>query len=342
MRAGRVAGRGAVALTLALWPVVGLAGPARAETSAPQPVKAAWYWAEKTAVTPVTTLPTLPDQANVASNVPDGDLGVGYVTDQLTTRDKMAAVDFDLTTIPTGAVFSTFQVTVPIDTAATTLQSGTADISACENIDVFTESTAPQSIDKAPPFAAPTCVKGVLNSSSAYVFDLTAVANDWSLGTPEDGIAIVPTLLAATDMRPFSLALKGKNAITVKAVWSPPVASAPETPPVSAPTLAPVVAPPPVLTQGGGVVPAAPDVLVPQPQSLPQVPQPQANPAPRAVALRPAAFAPRTLVPSTLWWVALLAVAGVLGIAYLTQSDPLEPVKADPRRARFARAIRSA
>ncbi|MCU1603115.1 MAG: hypothetical protein JWO22_3824, partial [Frankiales bacterium] len=85
-----------------------------------------------------------------------------------------------------------------------------------------------------------------------------------------------------------------------------------------------------------------PDLQAPQPQSLPQLPQPQSNPAPQAVALRAASFAPRDFVPSTLWWVAVLAVAALLGLSYLTQNDPLEPVQADPRRTRFARAIRSA
>ncbi|MCU1602921.1 MAG: hypothetical protein JWO22_3630, partial [Frankiales bacterium] len=243
-----MAGRSAVALTLALWPVVGLAGTAHAGTSSPQVVKSAWYWAEKTAVTPVTTLPTLPDAANAAADVPDGDLGVGYLTDQLTTRDKTAAVDFDLTSIPVGSQFSQFQVTVPLDTAATNVQGTPADISACENIDVFTDGAAPQATDAAPPFASPTCVKGVLNDASAYVFDLTAMANEWSQGTPDQGISIVPTLLATTDMRPFSIALKGKNAITVKAVWSPALVADPVLPQPPVPVPAPAVAPPPIVT----------------------------------------------------------------------------------------------
>jgi len=342
VRAGRTAGRGAVALTLALWPLVGLAGTAHAETGTPQAVKTGWYWAEKTAITPVTTLPTLPDAANPASNVPDGDLGVGYLTDQLTTRDKSAAVDFDLTSIPTGALFSSFQVTVPVDGAANNL--GTAAISACENIDTFSEALGPQDMAKAPPYATPTCVPGVLNAANAFVFDLTAVANEWSQGTPEQGISIVPTLLATTDMRPFSVALKGKNDISVKATWTPapPQISDPGTTDPVLPPVPNVVAPPPIQSGGGGVLPTVPDVGAPQPVTVPQAPQPQANPVPEAVAITKAAYTPRTLVPSTVWWVAVLAVGGLLGLAYLTQSDPLVPVKVDPRRARFARAVRSA
>ncbi|MCU1624582.1 MAG: hypothetical protein JWL79_3427 [Frankiales bacterium] len=339
MRAGRVAGRSGVAVVIALLPVVGLAGPAHADTSAPAVTKTAWYWAEKTTVTPVAALPTLPDQANAASGVPDGDLGVGYVADTLAARDKLAALDIDLTAIPVGALFSSFQLTVPVDTAANNVQSGTADISACENIDVFSDSGAPQAITKAPPYAAPTCVKGVLNAAKAYVFDLTAMANEWSQGTPAQGISIVPTLLPTADMRPFSISLKGKNAITTKATWSPPVTQDPGTtaPPPVAPTVPSAVAPPPIM--GGGTLPAVPDVQVPAPQA---VPQPQSAPVPQAVAIRPASFAPRSLVPSTQWWFAVLAVAGVLGLAWLTQSDPLVPAPADPRRARFARAVRSA
>ncbi|MCW2670833.1 MAG: hypothetical protein JWO27_2730 [Frankiales bacterium] len=338
MRAGRSAGHGGIALAVVLCPVVGLAAPAHADSSSPQTVSAAWYWAEKTAVTPVTTLPTLPEQANPASGVPDGDLGVGYVTDQLAARDKTAAIDLDLTAIPVGAVFSSFQLTVPVDAGAENVQSGPADISACENIDVFTESAAPQDISKAPPYAQPTCVKGVLNAANSYVFDLTAVANDWSQGAPADGVSLVPTLLAAADMRPFSIALKGKNAITTKAVWSPPVtAPAPLPQPAQGPNV-PAVAPPPLIGQGGNL-PPMPEVQAPQ--ALPQVPQPQTNPAPQAVAIRPAAFAPRSLVPSTQWWLAGLSVAVLLGLAWITQNDPLVPVPADPRRTRFARAVRS-
>jgi hypothetical protein len=326
-----VAARTAVALSLVLGPTVALAAPAHADTSTPPVVKATWFWNEKTLTTPVTTLPTLPAEADAASGVPSGDLGVGYVTEQLGARDKVAALDFDLTAIPEGALFSSFTITVPVDSAGTNV--GTPAVSACENIDVFAEAPAPQDITKAPPYAAPTCVKGGLNPAGAFVFDLTTMANDWSQGTPAAGVSLVPTPGA----EPFSVALKGKNGITTKASWSPPVA---EEQPVVAPVtpVVPGVAPPPALS--GGQTPVVPDVQVPQ--TAPQVPTPQANPAPQAVAIRPTAFAPRSLVPSTQWWLAVLAVAGLLTLAWITQNDPLEPVKVDPRRARFARAVRSA
>lgn len=339
MRAGRIAGRGGVALALALAPVA-MASPARAESSQPQAVKAAWYWAEKATATPVTTLPTLPDPANTASNVPDGDLGVGYVLEQLSSKDKMAAVDFDLTSIPVGATFSSFVVTVPVDPAATTV--GTPDISACENIDTFTESVAPQALAAAPPYAAPTCVKGALVKGS-WTFDLTVMANEWSQGTPEFGVSLVPTLLPTTDMKPFSTALKGKNAITTKASWTAPVTepTTPDVPAAPPPAPVPVVAPPPVLSGGGGTLPVQP--VVDQPAVVaPPAPAPQTDPSPQAVAIRPAAYAPRSLTPSTQWWIALLAVGVLLALAWITQNDPLVPAAADPRRARFARAVRSA
>ena len=338
MRTAQVLGRCGVALALAMCPLLA-ASPARAETATPQVVKAAWYWAEKTTVTPVTTLPTLPDEANTASGVPAGDLGVGYVLEQAASKDKTAAVDFDLTTVPVGSVFSSFLVTAPVDSAGQTV--GTPDISACENIDGFSESAGPQALSAAPPYAAPTCVKGTL-AGGAWTFDLTAVANEWSQGTPALGVSLVPTLLPATEMKPFSTALKGKNAITVKATWSPPVAAGPpaEVPQEPVVPVVPAVAPPPVLA-GGAVVPPATGPALPD-VAAPQVPTPQQNPAPSTVALRPAAFAPRSLTPSTQWWLAVLAVGGLLTLAWLTQNDPLVPAAADPRRARFARAVRSA
>src|SRR5205807_126028 len=105
-----------------------------------------------------------------------------------------------------------------------------------------------------------------------YSFDLTAIANDWSVGTPSDGISIVPTVLDTTSQRPFSIALAGKNAVVTKASWSAPapaVAPAPPVVPVVPAQTVPAVAPPPDLSSGttGGLVPvpseaaAAPPVI---------------------------------------------------------------------------------
>lgn len=328
----RKAVQGLLAVGLAVAPLGALATPAYADDGPPA-VSTAWFWNEKTITVQGQSLPTLPDQANAASGVPDGDLGVGYVAGQLSPVDKVAAVDFDLTSIPVGATFSLFSMKVPLDAAANQAQTGTADISACENIDAFTDGTAPQEMSKAPPIAAPTCVKGVFAGGS-YTFDLTTIANDWSVGTPEYGISIRPTVLDTTEQRPFSIALGGKNAITTKVSWSsPPVAVNPG-PVVPAPVTTPVA--PPVLS-GGGTLPAPP--VIPEP--APVVPQPQANPAPETPAISNAAYTPPTFVPTTLWWFALLGLGGLLVLSWLIQNDPLVPAPVDARRQRFARAVRT-
>jgi hypothetical protein len=340
VRAGRTAGRCAVALVLALAPLGALASPAAAATSAPPVVKASWYWNAKTLTTPVETLPTLPEPADAASGVPAGDLGVGYVAETLSSVDKVAAVDFDLTQIPAGSSFSSFTLTAPLDPAATQVQATPADVSACENIDVFTETSGPQDLQHSPPVALPTCVKGLLKDG-AYTFDLTAIATEWSQGTPAVGITIRPTVLDTTSQRPFSIALQGKNAMKTAASWTAPVVETPVTEPVEQPVPA-VVLPP--LTggggTGGGVLPIVPDVVAPQVPGV--APQPSAAPAPQAAAFQPAAYVPRSMVPSSLWWLALLGMGAILALAWVTQSDPLVPAPADPRRQRFARAVRAA
>ena len=330
----RMLARGGLALVLALTPLVTLATPAYAD-GGPPAVSAAWYWNEKTVSVQGQSLPSVPDQGNAASGVPDGDLGVGYVAEQLAPVDKVAAVDFDLTSIPVGSTFSLFSMKVPLDAAANQAQTGTADISACENIDAFKDGAAPQDMSKAPPIASPTCVKGVF-ADGTYTFDLTSIANDWSVGTPEFGISIRPTVLDATSQRPFSIALSGKNAITTRASWSPPANLEPA-PVVPAPVLTPVAGPP-VLSGGQVTLPVVPTVA---PTPAPVVPQPQANPAPQTPAITPVAYAAPTLVPSTLWWLALLGLAGLLGVSWLVQNDPLVPAPVDARRQRFARAVRT-
>lgn len=327
--------RGGLALLLVLAPLGALATPAYAD-SGPPAVSTAWYWTEKAPSAGGQSLPGLPDPVNAGSGVPDGDLGVGYLAEQVAPVDKVAAVDFDLTSIPSGSTFSLFSMSIPLDPAATQVQSGNADISACENIDAFSAGAAPQDMSKAPPIAAPTCVKGVF-ASGRYTFDLTAIANDWSVGTPEFGISIRPTVLDATSQRPFSIALSGKNAITTRASWTAPVSSAVAPPVVPAPVLTPVATPP--ILAGGGTLPVSPP-LVQEP--APIVPQPQANPAPQTPAgVANAGYTAPTPVPTTLWWFALLGLAGMLGLSWLVQNDPLVPAPVDARRQRFARAVRT-
>ncbi|MGB8650159.1 MAG: hypothetical protein WCD35_05805, partial [Mycobacteriales bacterium] len=211
-------------------------------TATPPAVTTNWYWAETTPNVQGNTLPAgAPAQA---SGVPDGDLGVGYTTDV----DKVAAVAFDLGSVPLGSTFSRFTVTVPLDSAATQVANGNPDLSACEAIDSFTGAAGPTDYAQAPPISTPSCVKGTFKASvgkaGGYVFELAAVANDWSGGAPANGIVLRPTTDGATAPQPFSLSLLGKNDISTDAAYTTP-----ETPVVAPPAAAqpPAAAPPPVL-----------------------------------------------------------------------------------------------
>ena len=341
MRAPRTAARAGVVLLLGSCAAALGTSPARADSGQPPVVATNWYWSQAAPSVEGNTLPVgAPAQA---SGVPDGDLGVGYVSDQAGGPDKVAAVGFDLSAIPLGSTFSSFVVTVPLDAAATQLQSGTPELSACENIDAFADGTGPTDLAKAPPVSLVSCVKGTFSATTgaagAYVFDLTAVANDWSGGAPVNGITLRPaTDPAAAAQAPFSLSLQGKNGISTKADWSPAV-TAPEVPAAPAQPL-PSVAPAPLT--GLALPPAVPQVEAPAPQ-VPVQPAPQVQAPVLVQPISPAAssYVPGSLVPSTAWWLGLLGLAALLGLTHAVLSDPMAPVVTDARRRRFAGVVRA-
>ncbi|MCU1595787.1 MAG: hypothetical protein JWO12_3179 [Frankiales bacterium] len=348
MRTGLVTGRVIAVSALAVGGSGALlvtAPAALAATATPPVVSSNWYWAEKAPSANGQALPALPDQADAASGVPAGDLGVGLIADQAAPADKVAAVGFDLTTVPLGATFSRFQVTVPVDPAGTNAQSAPPDISACENIDSFADAPGPSPLASAPPVSLPSCVKGKLDAAKGYVFDLTTMANDWSFGAPSLGITLRPTS-TGPGTAPFSIALQGKNGIRTAAEYALPTAVV--APPADNPPAAPEVAPLPAV-QGGGLVaapPVLPSVDLPAPEAAPALPQPQVNPAPQAAAPATRATglvepAPSS-TPSTGFWLALLAGAGLLALTRVVLNDPMAPEAADPRRRRFAQVVSSA
>lgn len=312
-----------------------------ADSATPPAVATNWYWAEAAPSVQGNALPAAPPAQ--ASGVADGDLGVGIVNG----TDKVAAVGFDLTQIPLGSTFSRFLVTVPLDSAATQLMQATPELSACENIDTFTDGAGPSALTQAPPVSLPSCVKGVykttIGKAGGWEFDLTAVANDWSGGAPVNGITIEPTPGVANPA-PFTVSLLGKNAITADASYTKPVAVVA---PPAAPVAPPPVAPAPVLD--GGFVPApatAPlepgpvvEVVpgpVPAPAPAPQVPAPVApvDAAPVTTAL--SGYVPGSLRPGRTFWAGLAGIAALLGLTSLSLGDPMAPVPTDARRRRFS------
>ena len=332
----RTASRAGSVLLIAAGTCLAVPAPAHAESASPPAVKANWYWALAQPSVDGNTLPVTPPAD--ASTVPAGDLGVGYVNDQQGTADKVAAVAFDLGEIPVGSTFSSFRVTVPYDPAAHQVTSGTPDISACELLDGFPDGAGPTPLSAAPPASLPSCTKGVFSATAGtaggYVFDLTAIANDWSGGAPAEGILLRPTPGLATAQQPFSISLKGKNGITTAAEYTPaPPVVATEQP---VPLPGPVVAPPPV--PGYVPPPVLPGTVVPPPSVAPA---PQVNPVPVAPVAASAPYHQGALVPSGPWWLGFLALLGLLGLAAVVLGDPMVPVPLDARRRRFADVVRS-
>ncbi len=309
--------------------------PALADSATPAVVKTNWYWSLTSPSVEGNTVPVAVPAP--ASTVPDGDLGVGYVADQAGTADKVAALGFDLAAIPLGSTFSSFEVSVPYDPAAHQAASGTPDISACELIDGFADAPGPSDLKAAPPVSQPSCVKGAykatVGSAGGYVFDLTAIANDWSGGAPAEGVLLQPTQGLATPQQPFSLSFLGKNGITTAVSYAPPATDQPE--PVAPP--AAVVPPPPL--PGFAPQPQVQPVALPAVPPAP-VPVPQVQPVPTTVPLQAVRYAQGPLVPDTRWWLAVLGLLALLGLTSVVLGDPMAPVVVE-RRRRFAEAIRT-
>ena len=343
MGASSKATRTGVVVVLASCATGLLAAPASADThvsASPPAVSTNWYWTQAAPSLGGVRLPLAPPTA--VSGVPDGDLGVGYAPDQDGNPDKFAAVGIDLTQIPLGSTFSLFTVTIPLDPDAHQVKNGIPDLSACENIDVFPDEAGPTDVAKAPPLSLDSCVKGqfiaAIGKAGAYVFDVTAIASDWSGGAPADGLTIRQSPAAAKP-EPFSLSLQGKNNIVTEADYSQPEVPVAAPPVVSLPG---PVAPPPAYT-GVAQPPSVPVYVAPAPQIQPPVvPVPQVNPAPQAVVpAASAAYIPGSLVPSTNWWLGFLAALGLLGLTSVVLGDPMAPVVVDGRRRRFAEVVRS-
>jgi hypothetical protein len=328
--------RGSTATLLAAMAVGLPAAPAFADSAAPEANMTNWYWS---LVAPVVQGNAVPVGAPApASGVPAGDLGVGYLNNELGDTDKVAAVAFDLSAIPLRSTFTSFQVTVRKDPAAHQATVDVPDISACELLDAFPDGPGPSDLAKAPPDSSASCVKGrydaTLGAAGGYVFDLTSVANDWSGGAPADGIMLRPTDSIDPSRKAFSLSLLGKTGITTTAEYTPP----------------PVPVVPPPVTVPGPVLPPAPPVpgFVTQPSIgaigpgpvAPVIPVPTTNPAPVSQpSVAAAKYVPGTLTPGTNWWAALLGLLALLGLTSVVLGDPMAPVVVDSRRRRFAAVV---
>lgn len=316
--------------------------PAHADTASPPAVKTAWYWSLVGISVEGNALPADPPAA--ASLVPDGSIGVAYLTDQedmvLGTdhADRVGTVGFDVGAVPLGSTYSTFTLTMPLDGAAQQVKTGTPDISACELISGFEDSATPLGVSAVPSYSPLSCVKGTfkdtIGTKGGYVFDLTSIANDWSGGAPAEGVLIRPTTGGETPQTPFAITFAGKNGILTAASYTlppPPEVPVPEVVPPVVPGLVP---PPPPLP--GTVLPPVTSVVPPA-----VVPAPQVNPPPAAPVLAASDYAPGALVPSGAWWLGFLGLLALLGLTAVVLGDPMAPVVVDARRRRFAGVVRA-
>jgi hypothetical protein len=333
-------GRVMAVAALAVVATGALAVPAAfADTAQPAVTRTNWWWSLTSPNVQGNTLPVGAPAA--ASTVPDGDLGVGYVADQAAPADKAAAVALDLSSIPLGSTFSSLRLSVPYDPNARQLASGTPDISACELLSGFQDGPGAADLADLPPYSLPSCVKGTyqptVGAAGGYVFDLTAMGNDWSGGAPSEGVLLLPTQGLATPQEPFSLAFLGKNGVKAEATYAPaapqaPVDQGPVLPPApepAAPPVADLTAPPP-----------PPVAVLPADQGGVPVPAPQVAPtAPAAPALA-VGYEPGSLRPGTTWWLGLLGLLSLLGATGLVLGDPMAPATVDSRRRRFAEVVR--
>ena len=280
-----------------------LVAPAFADAGSSSVTLSNWYWAEK------SPSDGLPVQGEL-SNVPDGDVGVGYAPNPDGAPDKAAAMAFDLGGIAPNSKVSQFTVTLTLDSAVHQLANGSPAVVACRNIEAFQPAPGPTPITALPKTEAETCVAGKADAAKGtYTFDLARFATDWVSGDPDYGVTFMPK---PSDSTPFSLTFKGPLNVDVALTFTPPA-------PVVQPN--PQPNPPPVPQSAGGsstggysggttglssgstggvVVPSAPVPVVPV---APVVAQPTVMQPAAAVTLT------RNGTPTAAFWI---AAAGVL------------------------------
>jgi hypothetical protein len=326
----------AALLGVAAVPVLVSAAPAWADTAVSSVLASNWYWQEQDNVTPAGAPAGLPVGApDQTSGIPAGDFGVSY----LNQVDKVTALNFDVSAVPSNALVSKFAVTMPVDQSANNVANGVPLVAACPAIDSFKPGTGPSPFSQVPPQGTSVCVDGKYDAATqAYTFDIAQIATDWAAGAPVNGIVVQPK---PGDTTPFNYAFKGAGDIKVAITYTS--AAAPVT--AAPPAVSAGVAAPPALDSGTApVAPLAPEAPTvgtgPAPQVVPQ-PAPAVAPAPAPAPAAAVATTVDALRPSGLFWLALLALGAMMLMAAMVLGDPLEPVVVDPRRRRYADIVRA-
>lgn len=347
-------GRLGAAFSLAVVTVVafGVVAPEAFAASATAPVsQTSWFWREQqsniggTGVAPPAPAPD--------PTVPAGDLAVAGPTNKQ-GADKESYVAFDLSAIPRGSTVTSFTLTVPLDQHAHQgfLPGQLPKVVACAVVTSWAPGDGAASFNGKPQDDCTAPVVGTpAKGGNAYSFSIARIAQAW---VDTDGIN---TGVALTDnpkntTSAYQVVLGPTKSITASATWTAPVPidTMPPTQGTGTSTSNTTTG-----TAGGGgtgstgsgggtgstggalLQPTSPGQATPPPTTAPapQVTSPQ--PAPITAPL--AASRNASAVPTPMFWVVAVVLAGVLAAAGLVLHDPLVTVPGGRRRG-VSRALR--
>lgn len=278
----------------------------------------AWFWetAYQQANPPVAPPAAPPTEP---SGVPDGDLAVAS-TNSDGTSSKVTMLSFDVSAIPHGSTINAFTFSLTLDgtPGATSFDTQGAAVVACQPTRLWPAKMAGD-INDAPSVDCSTKVKPVVDGST-YTFKVPTIAQSW-LDDQNLGVAIVadPT----PNNPPFQLVFSGAKTVKASATYTTSSATtstggttAPVTPAVSGSTGGGSV-----VDTSAGSVPSVPDTSIATPlAAAPVVAPSQLSAAP---ATRPVASAERApAAPTGAFWIAGLALGGLLLLASLVLGDP--------------------
>lgn len=322
---------------------------AHAEVETPLVDQANWFWAEQVGGTipgsPGVPYPAGLSDPTVPSNTNDLAVAGNPAQQQKDPKgvEKEAYVSFGLTTMPLGATVNSFTFTWPLDQQAT---SGTAYdtqtppiLVACLPKGGWGQGNLGQHGDQFDGKPQDDCAGAPAGkfdpTAKTYTWDITALAQKWSDGEINFGVAIRNEETYTT---PFNLVFAPVDKITTSLDYTPPVPEAP------VPTTNPVpptdnnVVPPPSTGGGYNPTPVTPPVSNVTPSAAPQ----SSPPAP--VVQQPVTrSAARPLTQETgmtgAFWLAMLAGVVLIGVVSLVLGNP-EVAVATTRQNGLDRALR--
>ena len=229
----------------------GTSEPARAagDTAKADDAAEAWY-----STAPISTCPTplgCPPSTVPSSPYPANTLHVGVAGGQETARTYVVP---DLSALPVDADVTTGRMTLPVasGTSDGSLRPETAVIKACLVTQPVQDGTA-GATQTPPAIDDKVCTPATYSTADiAFTLDLTPFISRWNVGTPNDGVALVPNLSKAGPTTTWHATFNGKKRTTglhISSLFSytiSPVVLSPPLNPVAAPPIP--VAPPPAAT----------------------------------------------------------------------------------------------